>query len=125
MNEIYQHNFKTIKPESIFTSSIVNPQMCEDIEKEIREMGDRQDHKTNVKAQMTEWDMKDKPGFKVLKEKILDKLVIVGCSVELSSSIETNIEYDIKTSYEPLENNSIFKLNLFNISFKAPFNFDE
>ena len=72
MNEIYQHNFKTIKPESIFSSSIVNPQMCEDIEKEIREMGDRQDHKTNVKAQMTEWDMKDKPGFKVLKEKILD-----------------------------------------------------
>lgn len=35
-------------------------------------------------------------GKQALKEKILDKLVIVGCSVELSSSIETNIEYDIK-----------------------------
>jgi hypothetical protein len=72
MNEIYQHNFKTIKPESVFTSRIVDPQMCEDIEKEIREMGDRQDHKTNVKAQMTEWQMQNKPGFKVLTEKILD-----------------------------------------------------
>ena len=34
MNEIYQHNFKTIKPDSIFTSMISNPQMNEDIEKE-------------------------------------------------------------------------------------------
>ncbi len=63
MNEIYQHNFKTIKPDSIFTSMISNPQMNEDIEKEIRDMGDKQDHKTNVKAQMTEWNMEDKPGF--------------------------------------------------------------
>ena len=70
MNEIYQHNFKTIKPDSIFTSMIVNPQMNEDIEKEIRDMGDKQDHKTNVKAQMTEWNMEDKPGFSKLKEYI-------------------------------------------------------
>ena len=49
MNEIYQHNFKTIKPDSIFTSMIVNPQMNEDIEKEIRDMGDKQDHKISKK----------------------------------------------------------------------------
>ena len=63
MNVIHQHNFKTIKPDSIFTSMIEDPQMNEDIEKEIRDMGDKQDHKTNIKAQMTEWYMQDKPGF--------------------------------------------------------------
>ena len=71
IHEIYQHNFKTIKPDSIFTSTIIDPGMCEEIEKEIREMGDKQDYKTNVKAQMTEWNMEDKPGFVKLKEHIL------------------------------------------------------
>ncbi len=72
MSEIYQHNFSTIKPDSIFTSTIIDPEMDKNLEKEIREMGDKQDHKTNVKAQMTDWNMQDKPGFDVLKTKILD-----------------------------------------------------
>ena len=33
-------------------------------------VGDIQYHKTNVKAQMTEWDMQDKPGFTKFKEYI-------------------------------------------------------
>ena len=78
MNEIYQHNFKTIKPDSIFTSMIVDPQMGEDIEKEIRDMGDKQDHKTNVKAQMTEWNMQDKPGFIKFKEYIYPMIEFIS-----------------------------------------------
>ena len=78
MNEIYQLNFKTIKPDSIFTSMIVDPQMSEDIEKEIRDMGDKQDHKTNVKAQMTEWNMQDKPGFIKFKEYIYPMIEFIS-----------------------------------------------
>ena len=78
MNKIYQHNFKTIKPDSIFTSTIVDPQMSEDIEKEIRDMGDKQDHKTNVKAQMTEWNMQDRPGFIKFKEYIYPMIEFIS-----------------------------------------------
>ena len=31
--------------------------------KEIKKSGDKQDHKTNVKAYMTDWNMSGKPGF--------------------------------------------------------------
>ena len=78
MNNIYQHNFKTIKPDSIFTSTIIDPKMVEDIHNEIENMGDRQDHKTNVKAQMTEWNMEHRPGFVELKKHILDMVEFIS-----------------------------------------------
>ena len=70
MNEILQHNFKTEKPVSIFTTTIVDSDMTTKIEEEIRKSGDKQDYKTNVKAYMTDWVMTDKPGFNQLSEKV-------------------------------------------------------
>ena len=78
MNNIYQHNFKTIKPDSIFTSILIDPEMVKDIENEIETMGDKQDHKTNVKAQMTEWNMQDRPGFDKLKERIVEMVEFIS-----------------------------------------------
>ena len=40
--------------------------MNEQIIQEIDKQGDKHDHKTNVKADMTDWDMRKKPGFKNL-----------------------------------------------------------
>ena len=37
-----------------------------DLEKSIRETGDKQNYKTNVKAYMTDWKMNEKPGFSKL-----------------------------------------------------------
>ena len=48
------------------------PEMNKDIIKVINKYGDRQNHKTNVKAQMTEWKMWHEPGFKQLASIALD-----------------------------------------------------
>ena len=78
--DILQHNFKSEKPTSIFTTRIVDdlggasypaPTMNEKIIKTIRDSGDVQAYKTNVKAYMTDWDMKGKPGFVELEKIIL------------------------------------------------------
>ena len=53
MDKILQHNFKTEKPVSIFTTTIVDSDMTTKIEEEIRKSGDKQDYKTNVKAKFT------------------------------------------------------------------------
>tara|TARA_Y100000004_G_C8874286_1_gene394694 strand:- start:444 stop:1001 length:558 start_codon:yes stop_codon:yes gene_type:complete len=45
-----------------------NPKMDKLIIKEINKQGDKMNHKTNVKAQMTEWQMYNKPGFKDLAD---------------------------------------------------------
>ena len=71
MDKIIQHNFKTIKPQSIFVTDVVDPVMNEDIVKVIRKSGDKQDYKTNVKAYMTDWDISNKPGFKQLTKHII------------------------------------------------------
>ena len=71
IDKIIQHNFKTIKPQSVFVTDIIDPVMNEDIIKVIRKSGDKQDYKTNVKAYMTDWLMKDKPGFKKLAKHII------------------------------------------------------
>ena len=70
MIEILQHNFNTIKPVSIFTTQIIDPDISNKLEEEIRKSGDKQDYKTNVKAYMTDWVMTDKPGFNQLSEKV-------------------------------------------------------
>ena len=41
--------------------------MNEQIIQEIDKQGDKHDHKTNVKADMTDWDMRNKPGFKEIQ----------------------------------------------------------
>jgi hypothetical protein len=47
------------------------PEMNKDLIKVINKYGDRQNHKTNVKAQMTEWKMWHEPGFKKLAHYII------------------------------------------------------
>ena len=49
-----------------FESKINDPKMDKQIKKVIDKQGDRQNHKTNVKAQMTEWRMHHEQGFKQL-----------------------------------------------------------
>jgi len=71
MKEILQHNFASEKPVSLFTTSIVDDETNAKIIEEIRNSGDKQDYKTNVKAYMTDWQMKDKPGFDLLEKKII------------------------------------------------------
>ena len=72
MIEILQHNFKTEKPVSIFTTKIIDTNMNDLMEKEIKKTGDVQDHKTNVKAYMTNWSMNDKPGFEIFEKYTLE-----------------------------------------------------
>ena len=57
---------------TIFETKIDEPQMDKDIIKEINKQGDKQNRQTNVKCQMTQWDMHEKPGFKLLSEYIKD-----------------------------------------------------
>ena len=49
-----------------YETKINDPKMDKEIKKIIDKQGDRQNHKTNVKAQMTEWRMHNEPGFKQL-----------------------------------------------------------
>lgn len=49
-----------------FECVLKEPEMDKQIKKIIDKQGDRQNHKTNVKAQMTEWKMWHEPGFKKL-----------------------------------------------------------
>jgi len=51
-----------------YESKINDPKMDKQIKKVIDKQGDRQDHKTNVKAQMTEWRMQHEQGFKQLAD---------------------------------------------------------
>ena len=70
-HEIVQHNFTSYKPESIFTTYLDKDDVRTNIIDEIKKSGDKQDYKTNVKAYMTDWQMKDKPGFVELEKIIL------------------------------------------------------
>ena len=60
-----------------FETKINDPKMDKEIKKLIDGQGDRQHHKTNVKAQMTEWVMQNQPGFKKLAE-IIKQMAIQG-----------------------------------------------
>lgn len=50
----------------LYIMTIDDPKMTNDIIRVIDEQKDRQNHSTNVKAQMTEWNMKNQDGFKEL-----------------------------------------------------------
>lgn len=78
MSEILQHNFKSEKPVSIFTTQLIDPDMSSKIEEEIRKTGDKQDYKTNVKAYMTDWNMHGKPGFDILEKHIKEISVFLS-----------------------------------------------
>ena len=54
--------------------------------KVINKQGDRQNHKTNVKAQMTEWKMYNEPGFDKLSKIILE--LALNASEQLISKFE-------------------------------------
>ena len=56
----------------IFTCKISDEEMNRQIIEQIDLQGDQQNHKTNVKAQMTKWNMIDKPGFNTFAVKLLE-----------------------------------------------------
>ena len=56
---------------TIYEYKIDDTKMDKEIIKQIDKMGDKQQHKTNVKAQMSDWGMWDKPGFKTLSQMVL------------------------------------------------------
>jgi hypothetical protein len=75
---------------TIFEEKIDNEKMNLKIIKEIDKSGDRQNYNTNVKAQMTDWNMENKPGFKELKE------IILNMSIQASlEKYKTNIKPEI------------------------------
>ena len=55
-----------------FECILQEPEMNKQLKKVIDTYGDRQNHKTNVKAQMTEWKMWHEPGFKKLANIVLE-----------------------------------------------------
>lgn len=57
---------------SIFKCELNEPKMDEDIKKVIDRYDDRQNHLTNIKAQMTDWKMWNEPGFNHLTNIVLD-----------------------------------------------------
>lgn len=50
----------------VYNMTVDDPKMTSDIIRMIDEQQDRQNHSTNVKAQMTEWKMQEEDGFKEL-----------------------------------------------------------
>ena len=63
-----------------FECKLNDSKMDKQIKKIIDKQGDRQNYKTNVKAQMTEWIMQDQPGFKQLADII--KNMAKECSLK-------------------------------------------
>ena len=63
-----------------YETTIKDPKMDKQIKKIIDGQGDRQNNKSNVQAQMTEWVMQDQPGFKKLADIILK--MAVECSLK-------------------------------------------
>ena len=59
---------------TFFETHIKDKKMDDEIKKHINK-GDRQKHKSNVKADMTEWQMQSKSGLKKLADIILDMVV--------------------------------------------------
>jgi len=55
-----------------FETKLVEPEMDKEIIKVINKQGDRQNYQSNVKAQMTEWQMWNEPGFRRLAIYICD-----------------------------------------------------
>ena len=69
---IKKEDFSLESSTSIFKCQLNETEMNKDIEKVIDRYGDRQNHLTNVKAQMTDVKMWNEPGFKHLANIVLD-----------------------------------------------------
>ena len=69
---IKKEDFSLESSTSIFKCQLNETEMNRDIEKVIDRYGDRQNHLTNVKAQMTDVKMWNEPGFKHLANIVLD-----------------------------------------------------
>ena len=63
-----------------YETTIKDPKMDKQIKKIIDGQGDRQNNKSNVQAQMTEWVMQDEPGFKKLADIV--KTMAIECSLK-------------------------------------------
>ena len=63
-----------------FECVLKEPQMDKELKKVIDKYGDKQDHKTNVKAQMTDWKMWHEPSFKKLA------IIVLNMSKQMSHS---------------------------------------
>jgi len=63
-----------------YETTIKDPKMDRQIKKLIDGQGDRQNNKSNVQAQMTEWVMQEEPGFKKLADII--KKMAIECSLQ-------------------------------------------
>ncbi len=63
-----------------YETMIKDPKMDKQIKKIIDGQGDRQNNKSNVQAQMTEWVMQDEPGFKKLADIV--KTMAIECSLK-------------------------------------------
>ena len=73
-----------------FEMKLDEPKMDKDIIKEINKQGDRQNWNSNVKAQMTDWRMSEKPGFNKLKKYIFEmasKISIEGMNRKIDPFI--------------------------------------
>lgn len=55
-----------------FECKLDDPKMDKDLKRVIDSYGDRQGHKTNVKAQMTDWLMNKEPGFDKMSDIVLN-----------------------------------------------------
>ena len=63
-----------------YETTLKDPKMDRQIKKLIDGQGDRQNNKSNVQAQMTEWVMQEEPGFKKLADII--KKMAIECSLQ-------------------------------------------
>ena len=61
-----------------FECKLNEPKMDKELKKTIDKYGDRQNHKTNVKAQMTEWKMWHEPSFKKIADIALNVASTLG-----------------------------------------------
>lgn len=84
-----------------YETILKDPVMDKKIKKIIDKQGDRQNHKTNVKAQMTEWAMYNEPGFKDL------------------ANIAIQIAQDISYNKYQQKNMSFMVSNLWGMKYKS------
>ena len=90
MISIYRKDLPLKSMMTFFECKIDNPKMDKQIKKIIDKQGDRQQHKSNVKADMTEWRMQDNIGFRDLAE-IIKLVAIKGSKERYNRDIDPEI----------------------------------
>jgi len=77
-NNIITKTFPKCLPFTIFETKIDDKEMDKELIEIIDKRGDEQNHTSNVKAQMTSYDMKDEKPFKKLIS-YMDKAIVSSC----------------------------------------------